>query len=127
MSSNFFTRPFGLHPTPQICFPPPPTDDVGNRTWFLVLDIPAGTLPWDMTFSVELHDPSLPPGTEIPWSIGLPGIDVTLAPIGRNDETVFGAGTVLGPYGHYVGDFAVHWSNGSTSHGHPTYDLIQFP
>lgn len=127
MSSNFFTRPQGLHPTPQICFPPPPDTPVGNRTWFLVLDIPAGTLPWDMTYGLELHDPTLPAGTEIAYSLALPAITLTNTPIGRNDETIFGAGQVIGPYGHYIGQLAVFWANGSISRGHPPYDVIQFP
>lgn len=125
MPSNFFTRPFGLNPTPQICFPPPPAPPVGNKTWFFTTETPKNIPAAPTSSSLTVNDPDVPFGTPIPYDLELPGTDNLNPHSVLNGQIDVPVCNVIGPAGNYTARVHIHWLDGSTSHGSQPYVIIE--
>lgn len=112
MASSFFTKPFGLSPTPAICFPPPPPPPKGAPTGFFRI-VPAVFAVGDLVqIEVEPRNPNVPNGDQVPviWHlpgiIGIPSIDEFNYVFASTNQN---AG---GPPGFYTATVKMTWSNG---------------
>jgi len=124
MSSNFFTRPFGLHPTPQICFPPPPPKPVGNNTWFFSVQNPMHLLQGTASYHLEVKDFDAPPGAPIAYTVAMPGCLQPPHPGCPNFGQINPTIGVIGPPGNYHAILDITWTNGSHSHTSIPYTIL---
>lgn len=112
MASNYFSKPFGLQPTPAACFPPPtpgPGTDITGLVGYSPQPISVGRFG---VFLWNFSNVTRPPGEPISVVWTTPGIaSQPPGPFANGIPGSHGA-EATGPAGSYSASAVVTWANG---------------
>lgn len=124
MPSNFFTRAFGLHPTPQICFPPVIFTQEPDHV--IYIRFPGTPYPAGGTGGVTFYifDSEVPIGDEVGALLSIPGFIYGSPAHFANGIEQTDLLAVIGPPGSYVGTIDHQWNDGTTGHAENPYAII---
>lgn len=124
MASSYFTRPFGLRPTPSACFPPPPPPLRGNITG----TISVSPNPIQILLAVAIHwnqlNHALPVGDIGNVLITTPNGSMNGNHPFQNGMDGFAAGHWTLPAGFHSGTARFTWSNGQVRTRNFTYTTL---
>ena len=112
MASNFFTRPFGLHPTPSTCFPPYKPPKGGTCTGSIWVSPDPITVYFATAVYWHVRNPNLPDGDMGTATITTPtGLFPPSIPFTNNLEEHWGTGW-QDPPGTFNGTMRFYFSDG---------------
>ena len=112
MTGNYFTRPRGLHPTPAVCFPPPPAGPTGTITGTADVRFTPIQIGQNVGVDWQVTHTGLESGAPQTGVLNVPAMTVDGPVVVLNDLPGEQFITAVGPPGFYTGSLKVTFTTG---------------